>query len=267
MALHMDSAGQRGWSVRIGCAGWSIPKQIEAKFSAGGSHLHRYSARFNCCEINSSFYRPHKLETWERWASSVPADFRFSVKFPKAITHEAKLNCGTDMLSAFVRQIVLLREKLGPVLVQLPPSLEFDRDRAKKFLTVFREIHSGDIVFEPRHISWFDERVDRLLGEFRVARVAADPACVPVAARPAGWSRLAYFRLHGSPRMYYSAYSSEFLDRLSEQLISVVPSSEVWCVFDNTAAGYAIENALALQSKIVRAIATPAPGSPSKIGS
>ena len=69
--------------------------------------------RSTACEINSSFYRPHKKETWERWARSVPAEFRFSVKAPRTITHEAKLNCSSEVLSAFLEQIEFLREKLG----------------------------------------------------------------------------------------------------------------------------------------------------------
>jgi uncharacterized protein YecE (DUF72 family) len=177
--------------VRVGCAGWSIPRQAVAHFVSIGSHLERYSQAFNCCEINSSFYRPHKKETWERWARSVPAEFRFSVKAPKIITHEAKLNCSSEVLSAFLEQIHYLREKLGPVLIQLPPSLEFDRARVGRFLSLLRKSYSGDVVWEPRHANWFDERADDLLREFNIARVATDPACVSAASRPGGLARLA----------------------------------------------------------------------------
>src|SRR5580692_8694648 len=145
--------------VRVGCAGWSIPRQAGAHFVSIGSHLKRYSQVFNCCEINSSFYRPHKKETWERWAGSVPSDFRFSVKAPRTITHEAKLNCISEVLTTFLGQINFLREKLGPVLIQLPPSLEFDHTRARQFLSLLRGSFSGDVVWEPRHRSWFDNQV------------------------------------------------------------------------------------------------------------
>ena len=236
--------------VRVGCAGWSIPGQAATLFPSAGSHLDRYSQVFNCCEINSSFYRPHKKETWERWARSVPAEFRFSVKAPRTITHEAKLNCSSGVLSAFLQQIKFLGDKLGPVLIQLPPSLEFDRARAGEFLTLLRQNYAGDVVWEPRHSSWFGDRVDDLLKEFHVARVAADPACGPAARRPGGLTILAYFRLHGSPRRYYSAYSDDFLDALSAQVASLVPRARVWCVFDNTASGAAIHNALALTAKL-----------------
>jgi uncharacterized protein YecE (DUF72 family) len=236
--------------VRVGCAGWSIPKHAAAHFACVGSHLDRYAQVFNSCEINSSFYRPHNKETWERWAKSVPADFRFSVKAPRTITHEAKLNCSSEVLSAFLEQIKFLGDRLGPVLVQLPPSLKFDRARAGEFLTLLRQKHEGDVVWEPRHKSWFSNRVDDLLKEFHVARVAADPAGGPNAGRPSGLTSLAYFRLHGSPRRYYSAYSDNFLDALSAQVTSLAFRTRVWCVFDNTASGAAIQNALALTAKL-----------------
>jgi uncharacterized protein YecE (DUF72 family) len=236
--------------VRVGCAGWGIPKHATTSFGSVGSHLDRYSQVFNSCEINSSFNRPHKKETWERWASSVPAEFRFSVKAPRTITHEAKLNCSSEVLSAFLEQIKFLGDKLGPVLIQLPPSLEFDRVRAGVFLTLLRKEYAGDVVWEPRHESWFSKRVDDLLKEFHVARVAADPACAPTPRQPAGRTILAYFRLHGSPRRYYSAYSEDFLDDLSAQVTSLARRAQVWCVFDNTASGAATQNALALMASL-----------------
>ncbi len=172
--------------VRVGCAGWNIPQQVAAHFGSRGSHLERYSQEFNCCEINSSFYRPHKKETWERWASSVPAEFRFSVKAPKTITHDLRLNCTSDVLSAFLEQIICLGDKLGPLLFQLPPSLECDYARTRKFLSLLRRNFSGDVVWEPRHASWFVGRGDNLLKEFHIARVATDPGCVPASTRPVG---------------------------------------------------------------------------------
>ena len=236
--------------VRVGCAGWNIPRQAAGHFASRGSHLERYSQSFNSCEINSSFYRPHKKETWERWARSVPAGFRFSVKAPRTITHEAKLNCSSEVLSAFLEQIEFLREKLGPVLIQLPPSLGFDHARVRKFLSLLRGSFSGDVVWEPRHASWFEDQSNNLLKEFHIARVAADPACVPASARSGGLASLAYFRLHGSPRRYFSAYSSDSLNMLVAQLASLDARARVWCIFDNTALGAAIPNALEFAAKL-----------------
>ena len=115
---------------------------------------------------------------------------------------------------------------------------------------MLRENYSGDVVCEPRHHSWFADRVDDLLKDYQIARVAADPACVPAAGLPGGLASLAYFRLHGSPRRYYSAYSVDFLTRLSAQLVNLATRARVWCIFDNTASGSAIQNALGLNTKL-----------------
>ncbi len=234
--------------VRIGCAGWSIPGSASSQFADAGTHLERYCRVFNCCEINSSFSRSHKKETWQRWAKIVPDEFRFSVKIPKAITHQGRLHCSPEILSEFLHQISFLGEKLGPILVQLPPSLEFVHSVADKFLSHLRQSCRTDIVWEPRHPSWFEDAANDLLKDYQVTRVAADPACVPAAKEPGGISELVYFRLHGSPRRYYSSYDSEFLRKLSFELQEMATKSRIWCIFDNTASGSAIHNALALKT-------------------
>jgi uncharacterized protein YecE (DUF72 family) len=239
-------------AARIGCAGWSIPRESALNFPSGQSHLERYAQVFNACEINSSFYRPHKIETWQRWGESVPADFRFAVKAPKTITHESKLNCGLDLLAPFLDQVSLLKERLGPILFQLPPSLAFDAECAGHFLSLLRGAYPGDVVCEPRHASWFAGEADTLLKEFRVARVAADPACIPIAADPGGSLCPAYFRLHGSPRKYYSAYTEKFLDDLAARLSALAMTTRLWCIFDNTAAGFAAPNAMALSGQVIK---------------
>jgi uncharacterized protein YecE (DUF72 family) len=196
--------------------------------------------------VNSSFHRPHQVKTWQRWAACTPAEFRFSVKLPKTITHEAKLmNCGA-LLQTFFQEVRGLGEKLGPVLVQLPPSLAYDEGVAQEFFTTLRELHGGLVALEPRHASWFAAGVDRMLRGFEVARVAADPAkASPLAGKPGGWGGLCYWRLHGAPRMYYSAYEAEFLRGLAER-VRESACAEVWVVFDNTALGHATGNAVEL---------------------
>jgi uncharacterized protein YecE (DUF72 family) len=231
---------------RIGTAGWSLPKQHASGFSSEGTHLDRYSAVFNCVEINSGFYRPHMRKTWERWAASTPQDFRFSVKIPKAATHAAKLvNCGA-LLQTFFGECSGLSEKLGPLLVQLPPKLVFDFGVAHEFFTTLRELHSGLIACEPRHATWFASEADSLLRNFEIARVAADPPKgSPLAAKPGGWQGLHYYRLHGAPRTYYSDYNAEFLTALAAAL-QKSSAPQTWIIFDNTALGHATANALEL---------------------
>jgi len=228
---------------RIGCAGWALRREFAGEFPAAGTHLQRSAARFSAVEINSSFYRPHRRSTYERWAASVPDEFRFSVKVPKEATHTRRLAGCADVLERFLNECTGLGAKLGPLLVQLPPILKFSSEIAETFFAELRGWHSGEVACEPRHPTWFDADADALLREHRVARVAADPAVVPAAAHPGGWSGFAYRRLHGSPKVYYSAYADDILLSLAA---AFAESRGAWCIFDNTAEGAATRNALDL---------------------
>jgi uncharacterized protein YecE (DUF72 family) len=230
---------------RIGTAGWTIPRRHAAAFPAEGSQLERYTQRLNAAEINSSFHRPHRRETYERWAASVPAHFQFSVKLPRAITHDLRLAGAEAELDEFFGQASGLGAKFAVVLIQLPPSFAFDASTALAFFTALRVRFSGHVAFEPRHASWFAADAEGPLIEHRVARVAADPARVPAAAEPGGWTGLCYFRLHGAPRIYFSNYEPERIAHYADKLRQA-GSGERWCIFDNTAHAAATANALAL---------------------
>jgi uncharacterized protein YecE (DUF72 family) len=234
---------QRG-TIRIGIAGWSLRREHVEFFPAGGSHLQRYAAAFDCVEINSSFHRPHRPATYARWAASVPADFRFAVKLPKEITHTRRLVDVAEPLQRFLSEASHLGDRLGPILVQLPGSFAFDARIVGTFFARLRQDFDGLVGCEPRHASWFTDKADRLMVKHRVARVAADPALSSRAAEPGGWDGFGYWRLHGSPRMYYSSYPLDWLAGLTEQLI--VRQRPIWCIVDNTALGAAISNAVAV---------------------
>jgi uncharacterized protein YecE (DUF72 family) len=237
--------------VYIGCAGWTLPAAEKHRFPEAGSHLERYAARLPAVEINSSFYRPHRPATYARWAASVPASFRFSVKVPKTITHVHRLADVEEPLASFIGEVAGLAGKLGALLVQLPPGLRFDPRVAKTFFKLLRRKHAGTVLLEPRHATWFTAESTRMLDDFRIGRVAADPALVEAAAEPGGWLDTAYFRLHGSPRMYYSAYDGAYLDELAATLTTLAASvRSAWCIFDNTALGAATANAFELMQKL-----------------
>lgn len=237
-------------SIFIGCAGWSIPKEEKPRFPGSGSHLERYAARFSAVEINSSFYRPHRTATYARWAATVPPHFRFAVKVPKTITHTARLKNTAGLVATFLSEVEGLGDKLGCLLVQLPPSLAFDGEVAFRFFDDLRAATRVSVALEPRHATWFEPSAEKLLEEFQIARVAADPAPVTTADEPGAWRGLTYYRLHGSPKMYYSDYPPEFLSKLAERLSHVSSDHPTWCVFDNTAAGSAMPNARQLVSEL-----------------
>lgn len=232
-------------SLFIGTAGWAIPGPVAAAFSDEGSQLERYAAVMNGVEINSSFHRPHRPQTYARWAASTPAHFRFAVKCPKAITHEARLQGTDELLARFAGEAGALGRKWAVLLVQLPPSLTFDAGVAERFFDSVRAVFGGAIACEPRHASWFGAEAEGLLRRTRVARVAADPAKVAGAGEPGGWRGLSYFRWHGSPHVYRSSYQEAWLKARAQALPRGKPC---WCVFDNTASGAALQDALRLQA-------------------
>ena len=240
--------------LRIGTAGWSIPRDDAHAFPAAGSSLQRYATRFNAVEINSSFHRPHRPATWLRWRDTVPSGFRFSVKLAKEITHERKLRDCAEPLARFLDQVDILGDKLAVLLVQLPPKHVFDDDVAGAFFAELRQRCHADIVCEPRHTSWFTPAADALLVSLKVARVAADPVICDNAVVPGGWRGLSYWRLHGSPVIYRSSYLDRipaYADRLRREVEDRRP---VWCIFDNTASSAGAGDALALINACARTI-------------
>ena len=238
--------------LKIGTAGWTVPARDAARAPASGSHLERYARRLNAVEINSSFHRPHRAQTYARWAAATPAAFRFSVKVPKAMTHERALeDCGA-LLGRFADEVAGLGDKLAVLLVQLPPKAALNKRIAATFFRALRKRVEVPVALEPRHASWFAPEIDAWLAARGIARAAADPTTVALAAlgagEPGGWPGLAYYRWHGAPRRYYSDYDAAALAALERRLDrSRRTGVPTWCIFDNTASGAAFGNALSLQ--------------------
>lgn len=229
--------------IRVGIAGWSNPPAIRPSRPPAITHLGHYAEQFRCVEINSSFYRPHRATTYARWRNETPKAFRFTVKMPRIITHEHHLQRCTAEVSRFYDEVEHLQPKLGAVLIQLPPDLEYDATAVRSFFKAVPRWAGVAVTCEPRHRSWFTVGADRALQRLEVSRVAADPARCPDADRPGGWSRIAYFRWHGSPRLYYSEYSDAQLAAFAMQ-VEASAAQHAWCIFDNTAHSAAWHDAL-----------------------
>lgn len=237
-------------ALYLGCAGWSLPVKHQEKFPRDGTHLERYAQVFSAVEINSSFYRPHRPETYARWRDCVPAHFRFSVKVPREITHMRRLRDCAELLQIFLNEAGRLEEKLGCLLVQLPPSLRYDPTTAETFFRDLRRLTGVPIACEPRHSGWFSAEATALLSACGISRVIADPMPVPTPGMEPKAS-FGYFRLHGSPEIYRSSYTDDYLARLATRLSAMRQDKQaVWCVFDNTAEGAALENALSLKARV-----------------
>lgn len=236
--------------IVVATAGWSIPRTSAARFGAEGTQLQRYAAVLRGVEINSSFYREHSRQTYAGWARQTPRGFRFAVKLPRRITHDQRLGSARRPLAQFLEQIEGLGGRLGPLVVQLPPSLEFDLRVARKFFRLLRELHQGPVACEPRHASWFEPGPEALLLHMHISRIAADPAPTPAAGHPGGWPGLVYYRLHGSPRKYWSIYERPRVDAWTRELQALRRGTLAWCVFDNTASGGAAGNALQMREMV-----------------
>jgi uncharacterized protein YecE (DUF72 family) len=225
--------------IKIGTASWNIPTPLKPRFSDQGTHLERYSRRLNCVEVNSTFYREHKRETFEKWKNSTPAGFCFSVKLSRIFTHELRLKGYGDRLRESLRRVMGLGEKFRVLLIQLPKSFEFDMMTTERFLQDVRSIYPEKIAWEPRHMSWSANSVLDLFQSYQVVKVQADPDPCP-AHQPVKYFQ--YLRMHGTPEMYRSKYSPEVITDLVRQVSKT--QVESWCIFDNTTFGYATENAL-----------------------
>jgi uncharacterized protein YecE (DUF72 family) len=248
--VHRSDSETRRMSrptIRIGCAGWSLARKDHASFPESGSHLERYAQIFNAAEINSSFHRPHRAETYARWAASVPAGFRFSVKLPKEMSHTLRLRACARPLKKFLGEIEGLGLNLGCVLIQLPPSFAYTRSAVAPFLKLFRRHFEGPAVLEARHATFFEPAVEPLLRDVDIGLVGSDPAVCIEGTMPGETGNVRYFRLHGSPRMYYSSYDEVFLQDLASKLMQRIPGKQTWCIFDNTAHSFAVPNALRLK--------------------
>jgi uncharacterized protein YecE (DUF72 family) len=239
--------------IYVGTSGWSLARSLAPGAAPERTGLERYAEYFNCVEINSTFYRLPRPATLERWRDSTPPDFRFAAKLPRAITHEAAIVEVGREVAEFCKLMSWLEPKLGPLLVQLPPSLEFDAAHAERLFVQLGRAGAGQVVLEPRHSSWFSQRVEELLLRQRVARVATDPARAAGSSEPAGCADVAYFRWHGSPRLYFSSYPPEAIQVLCRQVRAAAGAAarpDVYCFFDNTALGAAAINALSLKAEL-----------------
>jgi len=242
--------------VYVGTSGWSLSHHVAPGSRPGLTGLERYAEYFNAVEINSTFYRLPQRSTIERWRDATPDGFRFAVKLPRSITHEARLVDTEAEANAFCELVAGFGEKLGPLLVQLPPSLELDVGVAREFLRQLTRAAPAPVVLEPRHPTWFSDDAERLLVESGVARAAADPACCVAATHPGATASPTYFRWHGSPRKYFSAYLPEAIAALAQQIVATRGKgarSEAYCFLDNTALGAATINAISLKAELLAA--------------
>lgn len=274
--------GTSGW-VYPHWRGWFYPPELPER-----RWLSYLAARLATVEINATFYRLQRPETFARWRAEVPDGFVFAVKGSRFVTHMRKLAGGEAPLANFFAQgLLLLGRALGPILWQLPPMVRFDADRAARFFDALpRDVAEAERLarrhderlsgraaltasdgrsrplrhaLEVRHPSWLSDEALALLIAHDVALVAADTAGLhPLAlCRTAGF---AYFRLHGPTRLYGGSYREAGLDfwaaRAGEALAE---GADLYAYFDNDERAFAAHDALALAARLSRPAAWAPP--------
>jgi uncharacterized protein YecE (DUF72 family) len=232
-------------TVHIGTSGWVYPHWQGVFYPEGypkRKWLEYYATHFDVVELNASFYRLPDSETFQKWRQRTPVGFVWAVKMNRYVTHVRRLKNVESAICHFYEAVLSLGDKLGPILIQLPPSLVYERSLIDGFIKLLDP--SLKHAVEIRHVSWIqDEFLDRLR-QFNVAFCISDTAGrYPM--QIAKTADFAYLRLHGSQQLYASLYSEEELKSWAEKIGNW--SCETWVFFDNDFEGNAVRNALRLR--------------------
>jgi uncharacterized protein YecE (DUF72 family) len=269
--------------INIGISGWTYPKWRGVFYPKGlaiKNELFFASRLFHSIEVNGSFYRLQKPDTYRSWYMQAPQDFIFSVKGSRFISHMKKFkDVEIPIANFFASGILELKEKLGPILWQSPPQLKFDSTRMENFIKslpknffeayelarhhdarakYFKDIRNKPLInyplryaFEVRHDTFRSREFIELLRKYKMCLVFADtggryPYFEDITAD------FIYIRLHGDKEIYTSGYDSETLDWWASKIKRWNRPSlkKAFVYFDNDAKVWAPFNALELGQKL-----------------
>ncbi len=238
------------YDIRVGTSGWhyddwrgpfypdTLPKS---------KWFEHYALHFDTVEINNTFYQLPKAQTFKNWHKQAPDNFLFTVKANRYITHIKRLRDAQEPVERFLEGARLLRNNLGPILYQLPPTFHKDIDRLMAFLQLLPKGRTA--VFEFRHKSWFSEDTYELLREFNAAFCIHDMPGIPTPRIITADS--IYIRFHGSTGKYEGDYPKSVLRDWAQWIkehTKAVPS--VYAYFNNDIHAYAVLNAKTLREQI-----------------
>lgn len=247
----------RKGKLYIGTSGWIYSDWIGVFYPEdlpSRDKLKYFSKHFKTAEINYSFYHLPRPSTYQSWYNQTPADFIFAVKASRFITHVKRLKGVKAAWKTFLANALYLKEKLGPILFQFPPSFKATAENIAKLNAFLNYINNLAIkpfsnlnltfAFEFRHQSWCDEKVYRLLREHKAAWVIADSPRYPKAEVLT--SDFIYVRMHGSVSLFSSKYTDKELKELAGKVKKWLKYGNVYVYFNNYFQGFAVENAKTL---------------------
>jgi uncharacterized protein YecE (DUF72 family) len=238
----------------IGTSGWNYPDwkgRFYPESLKPAEYLAYFSRHFPTTEVNYSFYHLPKVSTYEKWTTQVPGSFVFALKASRTITHIRKLKEVEEPWTRFLENAEALGGRLGPVLVQFPPSFKADVTRLEEFLCLkLRPRKTGKVLlaFEFRHSSWFAPATFEVLTKHKACLVFADSeryARAPMELT----APFVYLRFHGPQELFGSEYSREQLGQWAGRIREwLAGGRSVYAYFNNDFRGYAISNARLLTS-------------------
>lgn len=238
--------------ISVGTSGWNYQhwrKKFYAEGVASKHWLEFYAESFSTAEVNYSFYRLPKAETFEKWYQQVPDDFIFACKASRYLTHNLKLSHAADAWSRVITPMAHLEDKLGPVLLQFPDNWQKNYDRLAEFLQMTKsntpEVIKLRLAFEFRHQSWLADEIYELLREYDAAFCIVDSNQMP--RTDVITASFAYYRFHGRTRKYGSRYTDAELQEEAAAMKKLARrGTDVFAYFNNDAQAYAVENAQTL---------------------
>ncbi len=238
--------------IHIGTSGWSYNDWSDGVFYppdiSNRDWLKFYSSHFSTVEINATFYHQMSAKTYKKWHDTVPDNFIFSVKISRFLTHIKKLNDPKEPWQRFINNAKMLKEKLGPILVQLPPNFKANIVKLENLLKIIPK-KKYQVALEVRDESWFCNEVYRILEKYNTALVFADSQEWP--CQEVVTSDFIYIRMHGPGDLYGSKYTVGQLKKLADKIKSWKKEvKEIYVYFNNDTEGYAVENALELEELI-----------------
>ena len=228
----------------IGTSGWNYKHWRGVFYPEGlpvGRWLEHYIKFFNCVELNVTFYRLVKKETFQNWREKTPGDFYFVTKGSRFITHIKKLKDINQPLNLFLDNALCLKDKLASVLWQFPPSFKKD---VKLLISFFKLLKKTNLrhSFEFRNDTWFDKEIYRIFKEYNFCLCIADSARFP--CQKVVTTNFLYLRFHGAGLLYSSNYSDKELKDWARFAREFKKNKDIFAFFNNDAHGFAIKNAL-----------------------
>lgn len=240
-------------AVYCGISGWQY-REFKGNFYPdslpSSARLAYYADRFSTVEVNSTFYHFSRPSTFAKWYEQTPAGFTFSIKANRYFTHDNRLGDPDGRLPEFIGSAHTLKEKLGAILFQLPPSLKFDPERLEAFVAKLPDPKLHRFVIEFRHPSWEADATYEILEAKNIATCAYDLRGYQNDVRLT--ANFGYIRLHGPEKLpYRGSYPEPTLDGWANRLEKWTASGmEAYLYFDNTMTADAVPNAQAIIEKL-----------------